>query len=537
MAPVKLYKYFQNNKILIFYTIRCFLSFFGAYSELNFYIGLLKRFQSKKHIPSMYLWITLFSAGMFISSSAYLPSTFALHLITCSYGLFWQQDTIKKFNQSQSHELGGEKDYVKKGLMQYISLKMTTIKYSFAISLMAMAAIIGWPFALILGIPMAFEMLILNRTYAQFIKWSLISLFGTLIPTIIVDSFYYGKFVLAPFNLVVYNIFSSKGPELYGVEPWHFYFVNLFLNFNLAFLAALLTLPLLLLLIVVQYFVKSKPCEEKKPKIEISKHLLILTPFYLWALVFFTQPHKEERFIFPCYSFIILNAALFFDYFSEIISWLTTATSKRVYFYSVIIFFSLFLPLSLSRSMALVKNYHSTIDIYAHIYSRNEELFEYSSKIDITHYSSHIIKPRIVCTGKDWYRFPSHFFLPENWTLHFLKSEFRAQLPKHYNTSDRYATRKIPENINDLNREELTRYIEISYCEILIDMENSKETFLEPKYSANTSKWYIESSFPFLDSARSHPFFRAFYLPYISHKFLVYNKYNVLIDKAKMNQV
>jgi hypothetical protein len=38
-----------------------------------------------------------------------------------------------------------------------------------------------------------------------------------------------------------------------------------------------------------------------------------------------------------------------------------------------------------------------------------------------------------VCVGKEWHRFPSSFFLPNNnWNLKFIKSEFNGQLPAPY---------------------------------------------------------------------------------------------------------
>jgi len=45
-----------------------------------------------------------------------------------------------------------------------------------------------------------------------------------------------------------------------------------------------------------------------------------------------------------------------------------------------------------------------------------------------------LFRPYHVCVGKEWYRFPSSFFLPdpEEWKLKFLKSEFRGQLPRPY---------------------------------------------------------------------------------------------------------
>lgn len=55
------------------------------------------------------------------------------------------------------------------------------------------------------------------------------------------DSDLYGRLVIAPVNIVMYNVFSKHGSTLYGTEPFSFYFVNGFLNFNIAFVFALLT--------------------------------------------------------------------------------------------------------------------------------------------------------------------------------------------------------------------------------------------------------------------------------------------------------
>lgn len=66
------------------------------------------------------------------------------------------------------------------------------------------------------------------------------------VPLIIVDSYYYGRLVIAPLNAVLYNVFNSHGgPELYGVEGAAFYLINLSLNFNLALIASLFSLPML----------------------------------------------------------------------------------------------------------------------------------------------------------------------------------------------------------------------------------------------------------------------------------------------------
>ena len=41
-----------------------------------------------------------------------------------------------------------------------------------------------------------------------------------------IDSDYFGKLVIAPWNIIRYNVFTSHGPDIYGTEPFSFYFIN-----------------------------------------------------------------------------------------------------------------------------------------------------------------------------------------------------------------------------------------------------------------------------------------------------------------------
>lgn len=83
-----------------------------------------------------------------------------------------------------------------------------------------------------LGLPIAVDMLILKKKYRIFAQWSVISAIVILVPMTIIDSMHFGKIVIAPLNIIKYNIFSGTGPNLYGTEPYWFYLVNGFLNFN-----------------------------------------------------------------------------------------------------------------------------------------------------------------------------------------------------------------------------------------------------------------------------------------------------------------
>lgn len=40
--------------------------------------------------------------------------------------------------------------------------------------------------------------------------------FSSQVPLVAVDSFFYGKPVIAPLNILLYNVFTPHGPDLYG---------------------------------------------------------------------------------------------------------------------------------------------------------------------------------------------------------------------------------------------------------------------------------------------------------------------------------
>ena len=64
-------------------------------------------------------------------------------------------------------------------------------------------------------------------------------------------------------------------------------------------------------------------------------------------------------------------------------------------------------------------------------------------------------------------------------------------------------------------------------CIYLVDLDNDEVTDRQPRYAGHEN-WTEVSSFSFLDSGASHPFFRAFYIPFIDSYFCKYNKYLLL---------
>eukprot|EP01052_Picozoa_sp_SAG31_P026339 SAG31_NODE_2380_length_5833_cov_1.859435_5_plen_107_part_00 len=82
-------------------------------------------------------------------------------------------------------------------------------------------------------------------TYEKVLKWGIGSSVVWTAASVAFDSFFYGRPVFPAWEIFRYNVLDDHGgPELYGVEPAHFFFVNGFLNFNFALLLALV-LPLL----------------------------------------------------------------------------------------------------------------------------------------------------------------------------------------------------------------------------------------------------------------------------------------------------
>lgn len=41
------------------------------------------------------------------------------------------------------------------------------------------------------------------------------------VPLVAVDSYFYGKLVIAPLNILLYNVFTPHGPDLYGSTAFY----------------------------------------------------------------------------------------------------------------------------------------------------------------------------------------------------------------------------------------------------------------------------------------------------------------------------
>lgn len=249
-----------------------------------------------------------------------------------------------------------------------------------------------------------------------------------------------------PLKLVVYNLFSgsNRGPNIFGTEPWHFYARNLLLNFNLWYLLAVAAGPLLLL----QFTFRSQATTKQT----LLRTTLFVMPFYIWITILTLQPHKEERFMYPVYPFLALNAAIAFH---MILAFLGSRDPRElvgripvhVKFAAALTTVILSLEIGLLRTIGTVTAYRAPLQVYRAL--ETSQL------------------PRAgetVCLGKEWYRFPSSFFLPNETRAKFIKSEFSGLLPGEFNEAKTgfgffAGTWLIPAGMNDRNEEDPAKYV------------------------------------------------------------------------------
>ena len=74
-----------------------------------------------------------------------------------------------------------------------------------------------------------------------------------------------------------------------------------------------------------------------------------------------------------------------------------------------------------------------------------------------------------LCVGKEWHRFPGHFFVPDGVRVDWVKSEFDGMLPGHFAETPlagrllerTMGTRVVPKDLNDLNKEAPSFYVSL----------------------------------------------------------------------------
>ncbi|KAF9346887.1 mannosyltransferase [Mortierella sp. AD094] len=566
------------NRLQVFFILRIILGAISAHCEATLYRAVVEEVDPR---IGRYLLLALFtSAGTWIASNAFLPSTFAMYTTM----LFFSQ----MLQTPRQHS--GKRTF-------------------WAIFWVGLGGLLGWPFSAAVGLPFAIEELLIHsrdhskKKTVRFRDWRMIRLVRlvtsaaavlglVLIPIVIIDHYYYKKFVVVPLNIVLYNVFGGDvGPDIFGTEPWWFYILNGLLNFNILFPAALLSFPALLITYFTIPDVLPNPTFSLGIKDPLMWFTLKLSPFYVWFAIFTAQPHKEERFLFVVYPLICFNAVLTLFMAQKIVQrtfdkFITRSKTSAIHKYAgglvwVILIASA--AVSLSRIIALHEHYNAPIEVYR----KSFDLVKIPNPINIEGSDPTVISasstpssssspsstapssssisasltnpPEIVrvCVGKEWYRFPSHYFLPEGAKLGLIKSHFDGLLPGEFKESlsneelppmpmrpsaakgkehqpmridwrwsaeRRPGTSFVPMQMNNENKEVQEHYTPLDQCQYLIDLDysgraaedESNQDLIEPRYLQDKEHWEKLYCKQFLDTqvgAGRNRWVRAFWIP------------------------
>lgn len=428
------------TKVGEFYFVRYVLAFLCSICETQLFRVI--NITLNPRIALFFLMAMVFSPGMFHASAAFLPSSFAMYTTMLGMAAFmnWR---------------GG-------------------LKTAQAIFWFAVGGVLGWPFAVALSAPYLFEEFLFafmssKDALVDAIKRSLRGTAAGLFVVVgglfffyyshianyiqafefSVSSFFYRKMELVPLNIVLYNVFSGpgRGPDIYGTEPWHFYIRNLLLNFNIWFVLAVAALPL---------FVLQKLFSGSGGGVQTGlRTVIFMSPFYLWLGIFSLQPHKEERFMYPAYPALALNASMGLHIIlaafgnPDPTAFIGKIPAKlKLAIVSIFVLGSI--NIGLARIYGIYTGYSAPLNIY--------------EPLQITGVGTLGSPGDSVCFGKDWYRFPTSYFLPNGMKAKFIKSEFDGLLPGEYTEATTGSgfwsgTHLLPSGMNDQNLEDMGKYV------------------------------------------------------------------------------
>jgi alpha-1,2-mannosyltransferase len=341
-------------------------------------------------------------------------------------------------------------------------------QYEMALLAGSFAVLIAWPFSALPFIPIGLHALA-QRGFLRVLLVAILSLilFG-FIPAL-VDSRFYGKATWPTLQMILYNALGSSGggAHLYGVEDWTYYFKNLFLNFNvlvpISFLAAIFG----------------------NEKVRLYHG----TPLLLVMLVFQVMAHKEERFLFMIYPSICWSAAV-------LLAPGTKTARSRAILIALTILLLFFSVLSVGRNLAI-----SRLRAPAQVFEQFTSLG--LGKMD----------GKVICLGREWHRFPSSFFVPDNMQLSWVKSDFQGILPQPFSRQNGYA--RIVPHMNDMNKEEPSRYIATNNCDFVVDTDEPYQGAGDVLRVMDSSEWIrVGECFDFAELQSSKQPFRSFAFPF-----------------------
>ncbi|XP_020593452.1 dol-P-Man:Man(6)GlcNAc(2)-PP-Dol alpha-1,2-mannosyltransferase [Phalaenopsis equestris] len=449
--------FYKDEKVQVFYKVRLFLGLISTITETVLVVALSRKYG--KRLATYALAMLCLTSGCFFSSTSFLPSTFSMYAVTLSSALFLLE------------------------------------KYASAVSVAATGVLIGWPFSILVFLPVTIYSLIKGSFKKVFLS-GLITSISVIALSVYADYYYYGKWTSSIFNLLKYNVLGGGESHLYGVESATFYLRNGFNNFNFSFILALL-------------FVAFLPITWKKYTPDL---LVVVSPIYVWLAFMSLQPHKEERFLYPIYTLICVAATAVIDSFPDIFrDRFSNEESLTVKVAKVLrpVFLGLILCASHSRTFSLLHGYSGPLVIYKHL-EHHEDAGPGS----------------VLCVGSEWHRYPSSFFIPSYVNeVRWVNDGFGGLLPFPFN-STLGGTAAAPFYFNNKNKASDMQYLhDIDACTLFVELDLGRP---HPHRGRDLSKWETLAAVHYLDREISPAIYRSFFIPYIWHQKNVFGLYKLL---------
>ncbi|XP_078431885.1 alg9-like mannosyltransferase family [Wolffia australiana] len=447
----------SDEKVWVFYSVRLFLGLISVATDTTLVVALSRKYGNR--LACYTLAMLCLTSGCFFASTSFLPSSFSMYTVALSSALFL---------------LG---------------------KHAMAVAVAAVGVILGWPFSVLVVLPLTVYSLTKGNFKLVFLSGALTSTL-TLGLSVLFDRYYYGRWTSSVFNLLTYNVLGGGESHLYGTEGPAFYFKNGFNNFNLGFVLALLFLVIM-------------PIARKKYNSDL---LIVVAPVYIWLGFMSLQPHKEERFLYPIYPLICIAAAAVIEIFPDLFH--DKYASKDSIFMKIAkatrpLVLSAILCASHSRTFSLINGYSAPLEIYKHLDHHDDSG-----------------PGSVLCVGSEWHRYPSSFFVPSYiGQVHWIDDGFRGLLPFPFNAS-LGGTSSSPSYFNNKNMASDQQYLDDpKQCTFLIELDLRRPY---PSRGSDLSQWESLAAIHFLDRELSPAVYRSFFIPYLWHKENVFGLYRLL---------
>jgi len=531
-------KWLGWGKEAIFYSIKAILGTCCAFAQTRL-VSTLSRTVGMSASSNAAVLLVL-APGVFFASTSFLPSAACMTLLMLSISCWLENRFLNSI------------------LWGTIAVLST-----------------GWPFCGLLFLPLGIHMLVHSYasvmyskgTHASAIRKVLQVIFGGILSVVFVqtavfllDHHFYAKWTSPTINILMYNAIGGSGDELYGIEPISYYIKNLFLNLSVAWPLAAISPAVYL----VSFLVKKRTAGTTTTDGKI-RGVVLHVQAVIWLAILFSRPHKEERFLYPIYPLIAYIAGNTLDHILRILSGLFGAPPPRTprqkkagkpgspaapwveVVKSVLLVICMLggLMLFSARVASNYNNFSGYIKLWSHAHTHilsntithtvgtgnnNINNNNNNNNNNNHHQQQHQHEGQQallnVCTGSEWYQFPSHFFLPDCARLQYVRDGFGGELPQHFGAVNGTAAEPL-QVFNDLNEEVLERYVSLSQCDyIVLLVDNNHPQQETPLRHALLNNEMIDgqrfnrvTSEKVISSAHSpSALLRAFFIPFLSSR-------------------